>query len=105
MSKVHTLLVVWQNKKSRLYYHIGILSHYNDHYEFSYTDSGQRKLKDALNNNYMLHPAFPFRDKVYHSKKLFPAFDRRLPSVNRSDFKAILADLGLDENSYKGGLT
>lgn len=101
MSNVHTLLVVWQNKKSRLFYHIGNLSYYNDHYEFSYTNIGQRKLKDALNNGYMLHPAFPILDKVYSSKHLFPAFDRRLPSIDRADFKAILADLGLNEDSSK----
>ncbi|MEW9053729.1 MAG: HIRAN domain-containing protein [Neobacillus sp.] len=101
MSKVHTLLVVWQNKQSRLFYHIGTLSHYNNHYEFSYTGIGQRKLIDALDNDYMLHPAFPIVDKVYRSSYLFPAFDRRLPSIDRSDFKAILADLGLDENSSK----
>lgn len=101
MSKVQTLLVVWQNKKSRLFYHIGTLSHFDDHYEFSYTGTGQRKLKDALDNDYMMHPAFPFGDKIYRSKHLFPAFDRRLPSIDRSDFKAILADLGLDEHSSK----
>ncbi|MCQ6282364.1 HIRAN domain-containing protein [Bacillus sp. EB600] len=101
MSKVHTLLVVWQNKKSRLFYHIGTLSHFDGNYEFSYTNTGQRKLKDALDNDYMLHPAFPIADKVYRSKHLFPAFDRRLPSIDRADFKAILVDLGLDENSSK----
>jgi hypothetical protein len=103
MSKIDTLLVVWQNKKTRLYYHIGTLSYYNDFYEFSYThsDSGQRKLKDAISNDYMLHPAFPIADKVYRSQKLFSAFDRRLPSPDRSDFKAILSDLGLNGNASK----
>lgn len=103
MSNVHTLLVVWQNSISRLYYHIGTLSHYDDHYEFSYTHSqpGKGKLGDALNNGYMYHPAFPISNKVYRSKNLFPAFDRRLPSTDRLDFKAILSDLGLTENSTR----
>ena len=103
MSNVHTLLVVWQNKNNSLYYHIGTLSHYNDQYEFVYTHSGLggRKLGDAIENGYMYHPSFPKPDKVYRSKTLFPAFDRRLPSTDRSDFKAILSDLGLDENSTK----
>jgi hypothetical protein len=103
MSDVKTLLVVWQNKKNRLYYHIGTLSYYNDQYEFVYTysDKGERKLRDALKNGYMYHPVFPQPDKTYRSKTLFPAFDRRLPSVDRSDFQAILSDLGLNENATK----
>jgi len=101
LSEVHTLLVVWQNKKNRLFYHIGTLSYYNGQYEFSYTESGQGKLIDAIDNDYMLHPAFPIRHKVYRSQHLFAAFDRRLPSADRSDFKAILSDLGLDETSSK----
>ena len=59
------------------------------------------KQGDAIKKGYMYHPAFPKPDKVYHSKTLFLAFDRRLPSNDRSDFKAILSDLGLDENSTK----
>ena len=64
--------------------------------DFSYTTShsGQRKLKDALDNSYMLHPAFSVVDKDYRSKSLFSALDS-------SDFKAILFGLGLDENSTK----
>ncbi|MEQ2468393.1 HIRAN domain-containing protein [Niallia hominis] len=103
MSNVHTLLVVWQDTKSRLYYHVGTLSYYNNQYEFAYTNygTGHRKLKDALDNGYMLHPAFPDANKIYQSKKLFPAFDRRLPSPDRFDFKAIMSDLHLNENSTK----
>src|SRR5690625_4291506 len=103
MSEVKTLLVVWQDEKSRLYYHIGTLSHYDDHYECEYTSTqlGRRKLGDAIEVGYMIHPAFPQTDKLYRSKKLFPAFDRRIPSSDRSDFHAILADLGLNENASK----
>lgn len=103
MSKVQTLLVVWQDESSRLYYHIGTLSYYDEQYEFAYTSAqtGQRKLGDALAHGYMIHPAFPKTDKVYRSKTLFPAFDRRIPSADRSDFLAILSDLGLNENATK----
>lgn len=101
MSEVQTLLVVWQNKKSRLFYHIGNLSHYNGNYEFTYTLTGLRKLNDALNNGYMLHPAFPFQQKVYRSTELFSAFDRRLPSSDRADFIKVLHDLGLNQHSSK----
>lgn len=103
MSNYHTLLVVWQDKVSRLYYHIGTLSHYNNQYEFVYTHAnpGQRKLGDALKCGYMIHPAFPQPEKVYQSKTLFPAFDRRIPSSDRSDFKLILTDLGLEDSATK----
>lgn len=103
MTEVQTLLVVWQNEKSRLYYHVGTLSFYNDHYEFIYTNygSGHRKLKDALDNGYILHPAFPDINKVYRSKSLFSAFDRRLPSDKRADYQEIMFDLGLNKNSSK----
>jgi hypothetical protein len=102
MMNKQTLLVVWQNMQTRLYYHIGVLTYYNNNYEFNYTiSSGHRKIKDALVSGYFLHPAFPDIYKVYKSKSLFPAFDRRLPSKDRSDFKAILFDLGLDETSTK----
>lgn len=103
MSNNQTLLVVWQDKYTRLYYHIGTLSHYNDQYEFLYTDTalGKRKLGDALKCGYMIHPAFPDIGKMYRSKTLFPAFDRRIPSSDRHDFNAILLDLGLDESASK----
>lgn len=103
MSKVKTLLVVWQDEVSRLYYNIGTLSYYNDCYEFAYTSTepGERKLGDALKQGYMIHPAFPKTDKIYRSEKLFPAFDRRIPSSDRSDFDAILSDLDLDNDASK----
>src|SRR5699024_4427213 len=103
MSKVKTLLVVWQDEVSRLFYNIGTLSHYNDYYGFTYTsiDSGPRKLGDALKQGYMIHPAFPDVDKTYRAKTLFPAFDRCIPSPDRADFEAILADLDLEKDASK----
>lgn len=101
MTRVESLWLVWQHSKNRSYYHIGTLSYFNNHYEFSYTKDGSWKLRDALDHGYMLHPAFPDDQKVYSSKNLFAAFDRRLPSQDRSDFKDILNDLGLDKLSTK----
>lgn len=102
MSKVQTLFVVWQDENSRSYYHIGTLSYYNGLYEFTYTSkNGKKQLGDALKNGYMVHPAFPDTTKFYHSKTLFPAFDRRIPSSDRKDYYEILADLGLNENASK----
>lgn len=103
MSVVQTLWVVWQSPKNRLFYHIGTLSYYNDEYEFRYVfgKDDHLKLNDAIKNGYMLNPAFPDSDKVYKSKRLFAAFNRRLPSPNRADFIEILDDLGLDYNCTK----
>src|SRR5690625_6972754 len=86
MSDIRTLLVVWQDEESRLYYHVGTLSNYDDYYEFTYTSSqpGLRKLGDALKAGYMIHPAFPKTDKVYRSKALFPALDRKSTRLNSS---------------------
>lgn len=68
MSEVQTLLVVWQDKSSRSYYHIGTLSYYNDQYEYTYTSMDSEKmLGDALKNGYMVHPAFPDTNKTYQS--------------------------------------
>lgn len=102
MSKVQTLLVVWQDENSRSYYHIGTLSYYNGLYEFCYTaKEGQKKLGDALKNGYMIHPVFPDITKTYRSEKMFPAFDRRIPFTDRKDYYDILADLGLNEDASK----
>lgn len=102
MNNVETLLVVWQDEVSRSYYHIGTLSYYNGLYNFSYTSMDDKKgLGEALKNGYMIHPTFPDITKPYYSKKLFSAFDRRIPSSDRKDFHEILKDLGLDENASK----
>jgi hypothetical protein len=103
MSTIQSLWVVWQNPKNRLFYHIGTLSSFDNHYEFRYVsgDKGHLKLNDAIDNGYMLNPAFPDPDKVYKSDELFPAFNRRLPSSNRADFHEILLDLGLDKSCTK----
>lgn len=101
--KHQSLWVVWQNTKTRLNYHIGTLSFFNEQYEFSYTvnGTGNQKVRDALKNGYMLHPSFPILEKCYVSNKLFAAFDRRLPSDIRSDFKHILDEFNLTEKYSK----
>lgn len=100
---VQSLWLVWQNPQTRTYYHVGTLSYYEGMYEYSYTyySKGEGKIDSALENGYMLHPAFPDPNKIYKSKELFAAFDRRLPSPDRVDFIAILSDIGLDENYTK----
>lgn len=93
-----SLWLVWQSTKTRLFYHVGTLSFYNDKYTFSYTyqsDSPQ-KVKDALRNGYMLHPSFQDLTKEYISTNLFSAFKRRLPSEIRVDFNNILENLHLN---------
>ncbi|MFE3576575.1 HIRAN domain-containing protein [Lysinibacillus sp. NPDC059133] len=97
MNKHQSLWLVWQNAETRLFYHIGTLSFTNNQYEFYYTwqsASGQ-KVKDALENGYMLHPSFPDLQKCYKANELFAAFDRRLPSEKRADFTQIISELHL----------
>lgn len=66
MSEVQTLLVVWQDENNRSYYHIGTLSYSAGLYEFIYTSKeGKKKLGDALENGYMIHPSFPETTKTY----------------------------------------
>lgn len=95
-----TLWLVWQNVNTRLFYHVGTLSHYNNQYHFQYTYQSKRqyKVKDALKDGYILHPMFPDLKKEYISPILFGAFKRRLPSEIRVDFKEILEELKLSDS-------
>ncbi|AQS53416.1 hypothetical protein BW727_101046 [Jeotgalibaca dankookensis] len=100
MNNIQTLLVVWQEENSRSYYHIGTLSYYNGFYEFNYTSREKKgQLGDALEHGYVKHPLFPDPDKKYRSKKLFPAFNQRIPSSNRKDYDSILDELGLGQDA------
>lgn len=95
-----SLWLVWQNAKTRLFYHVGTLSFYDNKYNFNYTfhNDGPQKVRDALKNGYMLHPSFPNLTKEYISANMFAAFKRRLPSEIRVDFENILEDLHLGKN-------
>lgn len=97
MEEIKSLLVLWQNKKNNLYYHIGTLYYNGNQYTFEYThhEGGHRKVGEAMRNGYRLLPAFPHLETVYTSDTLFAAFDRRIPSSDRVDFKEILQNLGL----------
>jgi hypothetical protein len=101
MKNVKSLLVIWQNKETSLYYHIGTLTFDGITYFFTYThhNDSPRTVMEAIRNGYFLHPSFPVIDKTYKSENLFPAFDRRIPSAEREDYNLILNDLGLDLNS------
>lgn len=103
MNDVKSLLVIWQNKETNLYYHIGTLNFDGVQYLFTYThhNDSHRTVREAMRNGYFLHPSFPKIDQTYKSQTLFPAFDRRIPSPQREDFKKILEDLGLTIQSDK----
>src|SRR5690625_6287851 len=97
MNKVKSLLVNWRDKKTTLYFHIGTLNYDGQSYTFEYThhSMGSRKIHDAFECGYKLHPAFTELEKKYKSDVLFPAFDRRVPSSDRVNYLEILDDLGL----------
>jgi len=103
MNDVKSLWLVWQNSRTRSFYHVGTLYYYENKYEFIYTynSEGPFKLKDALLNGYMLHPAFQNPEQIYKSDTLFSAFDRRLPSEIRANFENILSELHLTKHSLK----
>src|SRR5690625_1285664 len=92
-----SLLLVWRDKKSSLYFHVGTLNYNGTKYEFEYThqSNANRKVHDAMKHGYRPHPAFVDLKKKYESSKLFPAFDRRIPSKDRVDYLKILKDLNL----------
>lgn len=95
--KLHLL---WQNNETRQFYHVGNLEHIGDEYVFSYMlEEGKRKLKEAMENGYRPHLSFPDIQREYKSSQLFGAFARRTPDSKRPDYKAILNDLGLPQDS------
>lgn len=101
MDEIKSLLVLWQSKTSLLYYHVGTLFFNGEVYTFQYThhQDAHRNVGEAKRNGYRLHPAFPELEIEYTSTNLFSAFDRRIPSSNRVDFKEIIKNLGLSEQA------
>lgn len=92
-----SLLFIWRDKNSSLYFHIGTLTYDGEMYSFEYTyhSKENRKLFDAMKHGFTYHPAFKDIKKKYTSTALFPAFDRRAPSPERIDYFDILSDLNL----------
>lgn len=97
MKATKSLLVLWQDKESTLYFHVGTLSYDGKKYMFEYThhSNSLRNVHNALENGYRPHPAFPELEKKYESDNLFPAFNRRIPSSDRVDYIEILNNLQL----------
>lgn len=101
MSEHKSLLVIWKNKYTSLYYHIGTLSFYKNKYHFSYTYGSQstRSVHEAIKAGYKLHPAFPKIDYSYESENLFETFNQRVPNASRVGYKDFLEDYGLSANA------
>lgn len=102
--KNKTLCLLWQNQKTRQWYHVANLT-LNDKrmYSFSYErDKKKRGLEEALQNGYHLHPSFPEKLKNYESSKLFSAFSRRLPHKARPDYMELLREnnLNINDNEF-----
>ena len=53
-----SLLFIWRDKKMRLYFHVGTLTFDGGKYMFEYTyhSDALRKVHDALEHGYRLHP-------------------------------------------------
>lgn len=97
MSIIKSLLLVWQNPETRLFYHIGTLNYSGAEYSFSYTHRSEsnRNIMEALRNGYKLHPVFPELKKTYTAESLFPAFNRRIPDISRIGYQKILEEFSL----------
>jgi len=94
------LFLLWQNKETRSWYHVGNLIHENDKYFYKYqTDNTKRNVFEALRNGYKLHPTFPDVNQKYESNVLFSAFSRRLPNMDRKDYRPLLKHLGITRES------
>lgn len=94
------LCLLWQNKKSRHWYHVGNLTYEEDKYFFEYqVEQSKRNVFEALKNGYRFHPAFPNINQKYESEILFSAFARRLPQKSRKDYRVILKNLGITKES------
>lgn len=93
------LWLIWQNTETRQRYHVGTLTYMNGLYTFYYENNdNRRKLREALENGYQQHLAFPDVNKTYTSHKLFGPFARRTPDPRRPDYVEVLHELGLTEN-------
>lgn len=98
-----SLLFIWQDPKTHLYFHVGTLSYDGNIYKFEYThqSKAERRVHDAIKHGYILHPIFPELEKEYASKKLFSTFARRIPSKNRIDYADVLKELSLPNDADK----
>lgn len=96
-----SLLLIWRDKNTKSYFHIGTLTYDGDVYTFEYThhSNAPRKIQEAMKYGYRLHPVFPKLKKKYSSKSLFPTFHRRIPSSDRVDYDEILDDLQLRKDA------
>jgi hypothetical protein len=98
-NKPYVLWLIWQNEETRQRYHVGTLIHQNDMFFFKYeTDKRHRGLKEAMDNGYLRHLAFPDLNKVYSSSELFGPFARRVPNERRPDFPDLLNSYGLSKD-------
>jgi len=92
-----SLLLIWRDPDTFLYFHVGTLTYDKQNYVFEYTHytDSERRVRDAIAHGYTLHPAFPNLEEKYVSKELFLAFSRRIPSKNRVDYHKVLDTFGL----------
>ncbi len=101
MDAIKSLLVIWQNTKDSLYYHIGTLNYDGEVYTFEYTyrSKSARNVLEAQQNGYSLHPGFPELQKTYQAKELFTAFNRRIPDKSRVGYQQILNEFVLSPDA------
>ncbi|ARU61718.1 hypothetical protein CBW65_12305 [Tumebacillus avium] len=86
------LILMWSNPETKENCTIGVLTR-NDHgYSFRYI---QNEVKRAFSFGFTLLSGFPLLEKMYFSNKLFPVFERRIPSKGRRDYKEVIQTFSL----------
>src|SRR5690625_3032938 len=97
-----SLLLIWRDLKTQMYFHVATLTYDEGKYIFEYTykSEGTRKVQDAIEHGYPLLPVFKDLKKTYTSDKLFSTFHRRIPTESRIDYINILKELMLPEDAH-----
>ncbi len=89
-----TLFIAWRDDNPPRWLTVARLCCSDNQYFFCYTKCAK------LSDKFVPFGCFLSLDKVYVSDKLFPLFENRILSSNRSEFKDLLNWLSLDDKSY-----
>ncbi len=92
-----SLFLAWQDTDhSRCWFPVGLLDAEQSRYRFRYTKGAKQAQEEA---DFPLLLDFPYLEKDYHSRELFPLFQNRVMKPGRPDFAEYLTQLGLSEQA------
>jgi hypothetical protein len=88
---MRSLYLSWQNRDTRQWYVVGLLSETVTGYSFVYT----RGALTALQDGFAPLASFPRLDELYESSELFSVFQNRIQSESRPEYRDYLSWLAL----------